>query len=133
MRLEPFPEGRCRLGPIARCTMRSNCSLENTIADALWFLRGVVVSLVCISASRMRHNSDEAEQPPNPSGWCSLVMNMSAASQRQTTTCGECAQSLSILRFSPWTIYSRLHQLEGLTTVRTSPTVLMCTIHTHSC
>jgi hypothetical protein len=61
----------------------TNCSLENTIGDALWFLLGVVVSLVCISAPRMRHNSDEAEQPPNPSGWCSLVMNMSAASQRQ--------------------------------------------------
>ena len=32
----------------------------------------------------------------NPSGWCSLVMNMSP-SQRQTTTCGECATSLTIL------------------------------------
>src|SRR5258708_11648270 len=77
------------------------------------------------SAPRMRHNSDEAEQPPNPSGWCSLVMNMSAASQRQTTTCGECATSLTILRFSRWSIHSRLNRREGLTTGRTLEKVVM--------
>ncbi len=103
----------------------TNCSLENTIGDALWFLLGVVVSLVRISAPRMRHNSDEAEQPPNPSGWCSLVMNMSAASQRQTTTCGECATSLTILRFSRWSIHSRLNRREGLTPGRTLEKVVM--------